>query len=219
MEATLTSHTQDCLSVSSDPASGSESDSEIDTVSAHDVIAHPSLSTGYSTPASSIDHGPSWHFGTLSLKDSESIHPAFKDFFTHHVTHSAHYPHSAAFMPYDGPTYLPYTVSGGDGFPHVLEPERRNLHAVEFLMAWSSDYLRSGVPGPTPQSLGRMLQRDMGTIRYSDLRGDHCDFQRIDWSLMGVTRNAARQRRLETFENYFNVVGTGDDQVLAATLP
>ncbi|KAH8177643.1 WD domain containing protein [Sarocladium implicatum] len=213
----MTSHAQ---FPPSDPASGLDSDSnsdsdfDMDMGSSYSTVVDQSvLHAGTSTLASSIDYGSAWESGMPSFVDLESIHPYFHGFFSHTATPSAHQPQPATFLPYHGPSYLPYTVPGGDGFPHVLEPERRNLRTTEFLMAWSADSSRRRRPGPAHQRLERFLRREMGVIKYSNLSGDNCDLQGIDWASMGVTREAARQRRLETFENYFNVEGVDHGQV------
>lgn len=39
----------------------------------------------------------------------------------------------------------------------------------------------------------------------SDLHGDVCDFQGLDWTMMNVERNEARRMRLRTYKNYTNL--------------
>ncbi|KAG9238335.1 hypothetical protein BJ875DRAFT_56511 [Amylocarpus encephaloides] len=39
----------------------------------------------------------------------------------------------------------------------------------------------------------------------SDLQGDYCDIQRIDWARIGVSRREAQEMRGQTYTNYINV--------------
>lgn len=97
------------------------------------------------------------------------------------------------------------------GNPHLVGPPNVNPNAVQFLVNWTHESMR--MPRPTPpyrNGLTRMLMTDFTSVKYSDLAGDECDFQGINWSMMGVTRRAGRRRRKAVFKNYTNVPGAAN---------
>lgn len=92
--------------------------------------------------------------------------------------------------------------------PGTLGPE--NLGLVNFLHHWAwqaRQPLASSVRQSRPPSLAKttaMAESSVKEVRYTDLEGDACDFQGVNWVELGVTRESARRRRLRTYTNYVN---------------
>jgi hypothetical protein len=86
-----------------------------------------------------------------------------------------------------------------------------NLSLSEFLYNWAHSSLREEDAkkrprGPTIAAVES--QRELKTtepLLRSDLRGDRCDIQRINWAELGVSRLEARQMRRQTYKNYTNL--------------
>jgi hypothetical protein len=92
--------------------------------------------------------------------------------------------------------------------PIFVRPD--NLGLFDFLRYWAH-YCNEG---PARRSLVPDFRRvhkqsmiELAEVRYSDLNGDRCDFQGLDWTDMGTTRAAARSRRRATYANYVNKQG------------
>ncbi|KAJ4398810.1 hypothetical protein N0V85_006190 [Neurospora sp. IMI 360204] len=107
-----------------------------------------------------------------------------------------------------------------DSFPHPTHGP--NFHSMtslgpsnhcltEFLYNWARpDHREQGVhlprgPYPWPSRIADLAAQKLSQMRYTDLAGDQCDFQGVNWEELGVTRQEARQRRLLTYRNYVNV--------------
>jgi hypothetical protein len=101
-------------------------------------------------------------------------------------------------------------ISQSNPNPNILGPENHNL--VDFLKswAWQGRYMQSGRGAQVPwiSKINEQVSTKIGQIRYSDLQGDNCDMQGIDWESLGVTRRGARDRRLSTYKNYTNKLGS-----------
>ncbi|KAK3397739.1 WD40-repeat-containing domain protein [Sordaria brevicollis] len=110
-----------------------------------------------------------------------------------------------------------------DTFPHPTHGP--NFHSMtslgpnnhcltEFLYTWARpDHREQGVhlprgPYPWPSRIADLASQKLSQTHYTDLAGDQCDFQGVDWEELGVTRQEARQRRLLTYRNYVNVPGS-----------
>ncbi|KAH8736750.1 hypothetical protein BGZ61DRAFT_524990 [Ilyonectria robusta] len=78
--------------------------------------------------------------------------------------------------------------------------------AIQARMASSQSTARSNAP--CPHSIREQATRQIDEVRYSDLQGDACDMQGIDWAAMGTTRSHARKRRYLTYRNYTNKEGS-----------
>jgi hypothetical protein len=85
-----------------------------------------------------------------------------------------------------------------------------NLSLGEFLYNWA----RSGAHSDqqrkrkVPQLSSVIKQRELRPlvpVRRSDLQGELCDIQRINWAELGVSRREARQMRMRLYNNYRNV--------------
>ncbi|KAK0730502.1 WD40-repeat-containing domain protein [Lasiosphaeris hirsuta] len=96
--------------------------------------------------------------------------------------------------------------------PNMLGPANYGLK--DFLGHWA-DQSRT-VPG-LPRERGRypwqsridvLSSAPLMHVQYTDLEGDQCDIQGVDWEGIGVTRREARERRLLTYNNYTNFTGT-----------
>ncbi|KAK7408140.1 hypothetical protein QQX98_009669 [Neonectria punicea] len=96
--------------------------------------------------------------------------------------------------------------------PAMLGSE--NLSLMDFLREWAVQGRTSPpnsaqrIYAPCPYAIREEASRRIEVVRYSDLRGDSCDMQGIDWAAMGTTRDKARTRRLGTYKNYVNKPGT-----------
>ncbi|KAI2629821.1 YVTN repeat-like/Quino protein amine dehydrogenase [Hypoxylon sp. NC1633] len=91
--------------------------------------------------------------------------------------------------------------------PMSLGPE--NPHVMQFLELWewqshADTQLRTIVPVPSFQQIRRLARECLRRVDYRQLRGDEYDFQGINWSDLGITRNLARGRRMQSFRNYVN---------------
>ncbi|KAI1382108.1 YVTN repeat-like/Quino protein amine dehydrogenase [Hypoxylon crocopeplum] len=91
--------------------------------------------------------------------------------------------------------------------PMSLGPE--NPHAMQFLELWewqshADVQLRAMGPVPSRRQIHRLARNCPPRVEYGQLRGDEYDFQGISWRDLGVTRHAARCRRMASFRNYVN---------------
>ncbi|KPM39926.1 hypothetical protein AK830_g6598 [Neonectria ditissima] len=95
------------------------------------------------------------------------------------------------------------TMFGGD-----------NVSLMEFLRRWANDSHASPtspaqrVFAPSLHGIREQASRHIEEVRYSDLRGDYCDMQGLDWVAMETTQERARERRFLTYKNYVNIPGT-----------
>lgn len=110
-----------------------------------------------------------------------------------------------------------------DTFPHPTHGP--NFHSMtslgpnnhcltEFLYTWARpDHREQGVhlprgPYPWPSRIADLASQKLSQMHHTDLAGDQCDFQGVNWEELGVTRQEARQRRLLTYRNYVNLPGS-----------
>ena len=97
-----------------------------------------------------------------------------------------------------------------DADQHEVE-DQSNLSLGDFLYNWGmstspNDESRRRNRGPILPVLHRQrFVENLQPIRRSDLQGDLCDIQRINWTELGVSRLEARQMRRQTYSNYTNV--------------
>jgi hypothetical protein len=85
--------------------------------------------------------------------------------------------------------------------------DSRNHNLVEFLYHWNQLFARNEdsrrrPKGPAIPVLVRHRSEKLAPMYRSDLRGDECDIQHIDWTELGVSRVEARQMRRHTYRNY-----------------
>ncbi|QPH00449.1 hypothetical protein C2857_004052 [Epichloe festucae Fl1] len=95
--------------------------------------------------------------------------------------------------------------------PNPTIPGSENLGLVDFLRNWAHHGGYTHATRSRPPHLHQVLKQagtDITEVNYSDLDGDHCDFQALNWSNMETTRNAARVRRCRTYKNYVNRPGS-----------
>ncbi|KHN94167.1 WD domain containing protein [Metarhizium album ARSEF 1941] len=95
--------------------------------------------------------------------------------------------------------------------PNPAIPGAENLGLVDFLRSWAYQGSFADSPRSRPPHLGEVIKQAgarVKEVRYSDLRGDHCDFQGLNWAAMETTRRNARERRLRTYKNYVNHHGS-----------
>lgn len=106
----------------------------------------------------------------------------------------------------------PNVAVGGDDVDSQADlhevDEQFNLSLVDFLDRWGMSVTREGRRrhrGPDLASVHEQSMVRMNYILRSDLRGDRCDIQGIDWKSLGVSRLEARQMRRQTYRNYTNL--------------
>ncbi|KAH7364141.1 WD40-repeat-containing domain protein [Rhexocercosporidium sp. MPI-PUGE-AT-0058] len=88
-----------------------------------------------------------------------------------------------------------------------------NLTLANFLHSWGtssasssrSTEIRHRARGPSLASLREQRLERPKPIERSDLQGERCDIQRINWEDLGVSRVMARQQRRATYRNYTNL--------------
>lgn len=95
--------------------------------------------------------------------------------------------------------------------PNTLGPGNPGL--VDFLRHWARDgaMLKSrdrDRPFPWINKINDLSATRRTDVLYTDLAGDQCDFQGIDWEDLGVTREEARLQRRNSYANYVNLVGS-----------
>jgi hypothetical protein len=94
---------------------------------------------------------------------------------------------------------------------HQVE-EHNNLNLRDFLYTWgvyvnqSRATTKKRKRGPNLAYLDRLGGDKPTEVRRSDLRGDHCDFQGIDWRKLEVSRTDARRMRMRAYTNYMNLI-------------
>ncbi|CCC10190.1 unnamed protein product [Sordaria macrospora k-hell] len=99
----------------------------------------------------------------------------------------------------------------GPNFHSMTSLGPSNYHLTQLLYQWARpDPREQGVhlprgPYPRPSRIADLGAQKLSQTRYTDLAGDQCDFQGVNWERLGVTRQEARQRRLLTYRNYVNV--------------
>ncbi len=96
------------------------------------------------------------------------------------------------------------------------EDETRNFDVCKFFDYWedvNSEQPDRYPPGQldyfppiTDETLQVLHRQKRIKISIDDLDYDHCDFQGLDWSALGVTREAARNVRRKTYVNHTNVL-------------
>ncbi|KAG5932815.1 hypothetical protein E4U53_001172 [Claviceps sorghi] len=95
--------------------------------------------------------------------------------------------------------------------PNPAIPGSENLGLVDFLHHWAQQGSHAHTHRSRPPHLHQVVKQArsiVNEINYSDLNGDCCDFQALNWTAMDTTRNAARIRRYLTYKNYVNRAGS-----------
>ncbi|KAK8042314.1 hypothetical protein PG993_006837 [Apiospora rasikravindrae] len=99
-----------------------------------------------------------------------------------------------------------HPIPNSNANPLSLAPE--NLNFVDFMRIWAENGR-----GKLPDI--RRLRAQLGDVglgstrvEYSQLHGNKCDMQGIDWEDLGVPRRVARERRMMTYRNYTNKSGS-----------
>ncbi|KAG5978817.1 hypothetical protein E4U55_005897 [Claviceps digitariae] len=95
--------------------------------------------------------------------------------------------------------------------PNPAIPGSENLGLVDFLHHWAQQGSYEHALRSRPPHLGQVVKQartNISEINYSDLTGDFCDFQALNWAAMNTTRSAARVRRYLTYKNYVNRAGS-----------
>ncbi|KAG5922764.1 hypothetical protein E4U42_005347 [Claviceps africana] len=95
--------------------------------------------------------------------------------------------------------------------PNPAIPGSENLGLVDFLHHWAQQGRHAHTHRSRPPHLHQVVKQAhtvVSEVNYSDLNGDCCDFQALNWTAMDTTRNAARIRRFLTYKNYVNRAGS-----------
>ncbi|KAI1006127.1 hypothetical protein K3495_g2094 [Podosphaera aphanis] len=93
---------------------------------------------------------------------------------------------------------------------HEME-EQINLDLYGTLRHWSDEVSyfdprrTKGTRGPSLYAVEALRSVKPNCIQRSDLRGDECDMQRINWKELGISRLEARRRRSQIYCNYTNI--------------
>lgn len=102
------------------------------------------------------------------------------------------------------------TVHATNQSPAVLGVE--NYPLFDFLRDCSGRGKKlatvKGRPRPELEQVIRQEHVKVTDVRSADLLGDQCDFQGLDWTSMRTERDVCRKRRLETYQNYVNRLGS-----------
>ncbi|KAK0119230.1 hypothetical protein ONS95_008086 [Cadophora gregata] len=97
---------------------------------------------------------------------------------------------------------------------HPEVEDQANLSLAQFLESWGTSAASSNARstdsrhrarGPSLASLHEQRRERPKPMERSDLQGERCDIQRINWGSLGVSRAMARQQRRATYRNYTNL--------------
>ncbi|KAF8866600.1 WD40 repeat-like protein [Acephala macrosclerotiorum] len=85
-----------------------------------------------------------------------------------------------------------------------------NLSLPDFLYNWGMSAEANGDArrlrkGPNLSVLSKQRVEQLTPMQRKDLDGERCDFQRINWEELGVSRLEARQMRRNSYRNYQNL--------------
>jgi WD40 repeat protein len=86
-----------------------------------------------------------------------------------------------------------------------------NLSLGDFLYNWGTSTAQNEeskrrLKGPSLSELHtQRFVENLAPVRRSDLQGERCDIQRINWKQLGVSRFEAKQMRRQTYKNYTNL--------------
>ncbi len=104
--------------------------------------------------------------------------------------------------------------------PTTIGPSNYGL--TDFLHHWArqSRVLQGVARGgcPWPAKINSLESEPAQSTEYHELEGDVHDFQGVNWEDIGVTREAARERRRLTYNNYVNLPGS-DRWTVSASPP
>lgn len=94
---------------------------------------------------------------------------------------------------------------------HIHGDTQNNLSLLGFLYHWSlnNTVATTKKPSPTLAAFHDFRSRKATTVHKTDLRGDKCDFQGINWKRLGVRRQEARKLRNGSYQNYRNLTRRG----------
>ncbi|KFG86838.1 WD domain containing protein [Metarhizium anisopliae] len=95
--------------------------------------------------------------------------------------------------------------------PNPTIPGAENLGLIDFLRNWVYQGSFTDSPRSRPPHLSQVIKQaaaPIKEIRYSNLHGDECDIQGLNWKMMETTRSNARARRSRTYKNYVNHPGS-----------
>ncbi|KAI9053503.1 hypothetical protein LZ554_002458 [Drepanopeziza brunnea f. sp. 'monogermtubi'] len=116
---------------------------------------------------------------------------------------------SQAQPPFHNPVWDDFDDEDADQ-PEV--DDQFNLGLRHFLENWGRSALRTQNEasrrhsrGPDLLAIREHMLEVLDPVERSDLQGDRCDIQRINWADLGVTPLAARQQRRNTYRNYTNL--------------
>ncbi len=113
----------------------------------------------------------------------------------------------------------PFTFANPN--PTTIGPSNYGL--TDFLHHWArqSRVLQGVARGgcPWPAKINSLESEPAESTEYHELEGDVHDFQGVNWEDIGVTREAARERRRLTYNNYVNLPGSDRWTVSASPPP
>jgi hypothetical protein len=85
--------------------------------------------------------------------------------------------------------------------------DQSNLGLGQFLYNWGvstslGEESRRRPRGPALPALYKQRSEKLAPVEISDLQGERCDLQRMNWKELGISRLEARQMRRSTYRNY-----------------
>ncbi|KAL2263751.1 hypothetical protein VTK26DRAFT_5278 [Humicola hyalothermophila] len=97
-----------------------------------------------------------------------------------------------------------------------------NYSLAAFLHHWARGHIPPALTGgryPWPGKVDSLGETRPDRVRYTDLGGDACDFQGLNWEEIGVTREEARKCRTASYSNYVNVADSDRPHCSDSILP
>ncbi|KAL8638443.1 MAG: hypothetical protein Q9228_004401, partial [Teloschistes exilis] len=144
----------------------------------------------------------------ISIEPSPEVNSSWDTYPDDPYPHLGHWFYSSA----------EHSLQYGTGFFGPYD-ERRNMSFLECLRFWRDGYaIQQKDPSHTLRDRNhffRLTDHDIHrgmqgrwrhAVNASDLKPERCDFQGIDWALMGVERRQARIVRRNTYFNHANVI-------------
>ncbi|KAE8444601.1 hypothetical protein EG329_014432 [Mollisiaceae sp. DMI_Dod_QoI] len=175
------------------------------------------LSSQAAVPPFIVGHGPQWNYISPTVLENTSTGPSpamlplpsFQWPVEQSTTPS---PDSDVDdvvpmpFPFSAPPAVVIADNASDADQNEVE-EPFNQSLFEFLYSWgmtarANEKLPSG---PSISAVSNMRSQQLSLVQQTDLEGENCDIQRINWAELGVSRLEGRQMRRVYYKNYQNL--------------
>lgn len=118
-------------------------------------------------------------------------------------------PSQSPSFPFSADPAIVVTDDASDADQNEVD-EPFNLSLGDFLYHWgmsvqTHEDSKKRSRGPFLSSITTQRKQKLAIMQRSDLSGEDCDIQRINWTELGVSRSEARQVRRGTYRNYQNL--------------